>query len=349
MLTLLRKSLLLASFFLGLVQFAHAASEAPLAPGMVHPGYEEQPAWFKNSFLDLREDVSEASKHDKRVLLYFYQDGCPYCKKLLQDNFGQRPIADKTRKYFDVIAINMWGDREVTDLGGAATTEKDFAKQMKVMFTPTLIALDEKAVQALRINGYYAPHQFDAALDYAGLKKERELPFKDYFAQVAPAAAQGKLHADARYLAPPYRLDQAAKRAGKPLLVLFEQKQCLPCDELHLDIFKRKESRALLDKFQVAQFDQWATTELVTPDGKPTTARQWAKDLKVNYAPTMIFFDAEGRELFRAEAYLKAFHVQSVLDYVASGAYKQYPEFQRFVEARGDAMRAKGIAVDLMK
>ncbi|BCB27902.1 hypothetical protein SKTS_27880 [Sulfurimicrobium lacus] len=349
MLTTLRKSLLLAAVLLGLVPFAHAASEAPLAPGLVHPGYEEQPAWFKNSFLDLREDVAEAAKHGKRVLLYFYQDGCPYCKKLLQDNLGQRTIADKTRKYFDVIAINMWGDREVTDLNGAATTEKDFAKQMKVMFTPTLVALDEKGGQALRINGYYAPHQFDAALDYVGLRKEHELSFKEYLAQVAPAAAQGKLHGDARYLAPPYRLDRAAKQAGKPLLVLFEQKQCLPCDELHLDIFKRQESVALLDKFNIAQFDQWAATELVTPDGKASTARDWARALKVNYAPTMIFFDGEGRELFRAEAYLKAFHVQSALDYVASAAYRQYPEFQRFVEARGDAMRAKGIAVDLMK
>jgi thioredoxin-related protein len=63
----------------------------------------------------------------------------------------------------------------------------------------------------------------------------------------------------------------------------------------------------------------------------------------------MIFFDVEGRELFRAEAYLKAFHLQSVLDYVASGAYKQYPEFQRFVEARADAMRTKGMVVDMMK
>lgn len=349
MLMPLRKLLLLVGLYMALIPFAHAANEAPLAPGMVHPGYEEQPAWFKNSFLDLREDVAEAAKHGKRVLLYFYQDGCPYCKKLLQDNFGQRPIADKTRQFFDVIAINMWGDREVADLAGAAMTEKDFARQMKVMFTPTLIALDEKGGQALRINGYYAPHQFGAALDYAGLKKEREISFKDYFAQLAPAVAQGKLHGDARYLKPPYRLDQAVKRNAKPLLVLFEQKQCLPCDELHLDIFKRKESRTLLDKFQVAQFDLWATTGLVTPDGKPTNAREWAKALQVNYAPTMIFFDAEGRELFRAEAYLKAFHLQSVLDYIASGAYRQYPEFQRFVEARGDALRARGMAPDMMK
>jgi len=57
---------------------------------MVNPGYHEKPAWFKESFLDLREDVAEASEDKKRVLLYFYQDGCPYCAKLLQDNLGQK-------------------------------------------------------------------------------------------------------------------------------------------------------------------------------------------------------------------------------------------------------------------
>ena len=93
---------------------------------LVNPGYHEKPIWFKESFLDLREDVEEAKENNKRVLLYFYQDGCPYCAKLLQDNFGQKKLADKTQMYFDVIAINMWGDKEVVDLQGVSTTEKKF-------------------------------------------------------------------------------------------------------------------------------------------------------------------------------------------------------------------------------
>jgi thioredoxin-related protein len=93
----------------------------------------------------------------------------------------------------------------------------------------------------------------------------------------------------------------------------------------------------------------WSATELVTPAGKKTTAQKWARELHVPYAPTMVFFDAAGAEVFRVEAYLKAFHVQSVLDYVASGAYRQYPEFQRFIDARADGMRSRGITVDLMK
>ena len=94
------------------------SSTDSLQGDMVNPGYHNKPSWFKESFLDLREDVQEATENKKRVLLYFYQDGCPYCARLLQDNLGQKKLADKTRKYFDVIAINMWGDKEVTGLNG---------------------------------------------------------------------------------------------------------------------------------------------------------------------------------------------------------------------------------------
>jgi hypothetical protein len=56
-----------------------------------------------------------------------------------------------------------------------------------------------------------------------------------------------------------------------------------------------------------------------------------------------------GREVFRVEGYLRPFHLGSSLDYVASGAYKEQPEFQRFIEARAAARRAKGEKIELMK
>jgi thioredoxin-related protein len=93
-----------------------AETEEKLSEGMVNPGYHEKPSWFKESFLDIREDIEEAAAENKRVLLYFYQDGCPYCGKLLRDNFADREIAAYSQQKFDVIAINMWGDREVVDV-----------------------------------------------------------------------------------------------------------------------------------------------------------------------------------------------------------------------------------------
>ncbi|MEE9444257.1 MAG: thioredoxin, partial [Cocleimonas sp.] len=35
------------------------------------------PTWFKESFLDLDEDVGDATNAGKRLALYFWQPGCP--------------------------------------------------------------------------------------------------------------------------------------------------------------------------------------------------------------------------------------------------------------------------------
>lgn len=324
-----------------------AAADAPaLAPGMVHPGYHEPPKWFKETFLDLKDDVAEAAKAGRRVMVYFYQDGCPYCAKLLQENFGDKALAEKTRRHFDVIAMNLWGDREVTDLEGKATTEKAFAKALRVQFTPTLLVLDEKGGTALRLNGYRPPHEFDVALDFARAGSGAGASFTEYLASRKPARAAGRLHAQPWLMAPPLDL---ARREEKPLLVLFEQKVCAACDELHGEGFGRPEVASLLPAFRAARVDIVSREAVTTPAGESTTMRDWARALGIAYTPSLVFFDGGGREVFRVDGYLRPFHLASSLDYVASGAYRREPEFQRFIEARAAARRARGEKVELMK
>jgi thioredoxin-related protein len=351
MFTSIRYSRVAVMASLGMWLFANGSpslAEERLTEGMVNPGYEEKPAWFKNSFLDIREDVAEAAAVNKRVMLYFYQDGCPYCAKLLRDNFSQRTIVDKSRNYFDVIAINMWGDREVTGLDGKELTEKQFAEQLRVMFTPTILMLNETGKPVLRINGYYHPVKFESALDYVGTHQETKLSFSEYYKQQAPVKASGKLHDEPFFLKPPYDL-QKLMAGKKPLLVLFEQKQCPPCDEYHGDIYQRKETQDQLSRFDIVRLDMWSKTPLIDTQGNPTTARDYARKLNIKYAPTMVFFNQAGKEVFRAEAYLKAFHTQSVLDYVASGAYRTQPNFQRYISGRAEKLEAQGVHIDLWK
>ena len=324
-----------------------AANEGALEEGLVNPGFVQKPEWFKASFLDLREDVAEAAAENKRVMLYFYQDGCPYCEKLINTNFSQRDIVDRTRENFDVIAINMWGDNMVTDLQGNAVTEKQFSVDLRVQFTPTLLFLDEQGKVVLRVNGYYPPHKFMSALDYVAGHHEQKVAFREYLARQKAVAASGRLHIEKGYLQPPYNLYR--KAGDKPLLVLFEQKDCPVCDEMHGEAFQREDTRKLLEAFDVAVVDIWATAPLTTPAGERMPAREWARERRILYAPSMVFFDDSGKEVFRTEAYLRPFHLQSAMEYVSTGAYKKQPEFQRFVQERADHMREQGIEVDLWK
>ncbi|MBT3014032.1 MAG: thioredoxin fold domain-containing protein [Candidatus Thiodiazotropha sp. (ex Lucina aurantia)] len=329
-------------------QLQAAGDQEGLGQGLVNPGFHDKPAWFKNSFLDLQEDLQEAAEEDKRVILYFHQDGCPYCAKLLNENFSIKAIVDKTQQAFQLVAINIWGDREVAGLSGEATTEKAFAASMKVMYTPTMLFLNEQGRRVLRINGYYAPHRFMAALDYVAGREERKLSFRDYLARIQPVASTGKLHRESNYLQSPMDLRRPSG-ADRPLLVLMEMKQCPPCDELHQEILPQSALQESLQGFDVALVDIWSGEELITPDGKRMKATKWAESLGIQYAPSMLFFDGSGREVFRSEAYLRSFHTHAVIDYVGSGSYRDQPNFQRFVQARADEMRARGEVVDLMK
>lgn len=343
-------SLIAALFLITPLWSWAAAPDGGLAQGLVNPGYEERPGWFKESFLDLREDLTEAKAANKRLLLYFYQDGCPYCAKLMREGFADQGIADLTRGAFDAIALNIWGDREVIDLDGQPTSEKVFAAGLKVKFTPTLLMLNEAGAVVLRIDGYFPPHRLRTALDYAAQRRDRQgQSFQDFYLAADPKAASGKLHTEGGFLTSPLRLARPKTGLGRPLLVLFEQPTCTACDELHQDILKREPVAWSLTAFDAAVVNAWSNETVQTPDGRELPLRDWSKELGIEYTPSLVFFDAQGQEVFRTAGYLKAFHIHGVLDYVATGAYLWQPRFQRFLEARRRAMEARGFEVDLMR
>jgi len=281
---------------------------------------QETPSWFSESLLHLPDEVAEAATAGKRVMLYFGQDGCPYCKRLMEVNFRQRATVERMQQRFVALALNVWGDREVTWIDGSAISEKQLAARLKVQFTPTLIFLDEKGGIALRLNGYYAPERFNAALDYASGRISRA-----EFESVREKKSNESLNDQPFF---------TRTRSGKPLAMLFETPYCAECDALHREVFTRAEVLEQLGKFDVMRF--------------PVPGKE-ALSLKVEYVPTLVLLDARGREALRLEAYFRPFHVAGALDYVASGAYRTEPSFQRFLQLKSDGMRSRGVQVDLWK
>ena len=302
------------------------------------------PRWFTDSFLDLREDVREAAREGRRVMLYFGQDGCPYCAELMRSGFTQPRIVDRMKRDMVAIAINIWGDREVTGLDGKTLSEKDFARALKVQFTPTLLFLDEKGAVVTRLNGYYPPHRLEAAIDYVAGRMEKKITFAEHMRTAVKEPAGERLNEQDFFMK---STQLARRRGGRPLVVLFESRQCSGCDELHREAFSRAEIRALLSRFDAARFALGDPVAITVPDGRKTSADRWARELAIIYTPTLVYFDTAGREVFRVEVYVRPFHLASAFDYVASGSYLKESSFQRFVQARAERMRDRGERVDL--
>lgn len=319
-----------------------AASEGQLKAGMVNPGFYEKPVWFKDSFLELPDELEDANENNRQIILYFHQDGCPYCKKLLDDNFSRKDIVDKMSQNFDLLEINMWGDKTVTLFTGDELSEKEFAKQMKVMFTPTLVFLDKNGRSQFRMNGYYAPDKFSAALDSV-LSEAEKKSFNIKSSSTEPA----KKHME-KFIYKGNDLAHLINASKKPVMILFEQGGCSECDELHGDIFRRLPVYKQLQKFSIAQVDISSDENIISPEGQNISQKELAKALKIQYTPSILFYEPSGKKsVFRSEAYLKGFHIQALFDYIINKAYLSEPEFQRFVQRRADKMRQDGVEVDL--
>jgi thioredoxin-related protein len=303
-----------------LFRFAAATAAEP------SPHAIDIPTWFSETLLDLRYDVREAAAQRRRVMLCFGQDGCPYCKTLMQTNFSQHALVEKMRRGFVAIALNIWGDREVTWTDGRSFSEKALARELRVQYTPTLLFLDEKGAVALRLNGYYPPQRFAAALDFAS-GAVKGMSFAEFMKDIRETAS-GTLHEDPLIKPAPVVL-----RGKKPVALLVETPYCAGCDELHREGLKRAEVRQLLRRFEVYRI---------------TLDHPLAGEYGIAYTPSVVLFDA-GKEAFRIEAYVRPFHLASALDYVASGAYRREPSFQRFLQARAERAAARGTRVDLWK
>lgn len=305
----------------------------PLNKGQVF-GLKETiyPAWFKNSFLDLAEDISEASENKKRVMLIFYQDFCPYCNALVNKNLSQSSIEHYLKTHFVVIAMHMWGDREVTAMDGKTYTEKSFARKLDVQFTPTIVFFDEERKEILRLNGYLHPKQFKQALEYVAQHQERFLPYHRYIAQYRTTANKPPLNKEPFFNSQKNLSTLILK--NKPLAIFFEQTDCPDCDALHENILSRPKTRNIVEKFNNVQLNMWSNQKIITPQGKQTTASTWAKQLGIRYAPTILLFDENGVEIVRMEAVFKNFHVQSTFDYVRTGAFQNEPIIENYYRNR---------------
>ncbi len=326
---LIQLSLLLGLVFCGpafaSIETDEVFDDQPLSDDLV------MPEWFKVSFLDLQEDLDEAVENGKQgLIVYFGQKRCAYCKAHLENNWGQKDILAYTQKHFDVIHINIRGQKEVVGMDGNDYTEKEFAIKYETNFTPSLAFFNRDGKLVLRLRGYRPPYQFRAALEYVADAHYRQEPFDLYMARAEEAFSFGKdaLNAHDAFVPPPYALDRSRFPANRPLLVAFERRKCHACDVLHAGPLGDPRINELLQELDVVQLDMRADTPVLTPGGKKTTARQWAEQLQLDYAPTLVLFDERGKEIIRIDSVVWFYRLHNVLNYVNNKGYRQFPTFQ---------------------
>ena len=145
-----------------------------------------------------------------------------------------------------------------------------------------------------------------------------------------------------------------AEAEGKHFAVLFEQRGCPYCREMHEVNFARPEiAEFVASNFGVLQIDLWGSREVVDFDGEALEERALARKWGVNFTPTMVFFttggdgpDFRSLEAVRMPGYFKPFHFMTMFEFVAGDSYVDQP-FQRYLQDKFARYEKEGKVPDL--
>lgn len=181
---------------------AARADEAVTQPELGDDGLYHQP-WFLDSFLVLSEDVADAKADGKRFAVMWEQKGCPYCKETHVVNLVRPDIQKYIRANFNVLQLDLWGSRKVTDFDGEEMEERALARKWGIVFTPTVMFFDDDPQkmkgksgvksEVARMPGYFKPFHFLTMFEFVKDRAYGKQHFQKYLmAKGERLRAEGK-------------------------------------------------------------------------------------------------------------------------------------------------------------
>jgi len=198
-----RRQALLLTGMLAASSFPNLMRAQTAKPRLSDDGLHVQP-WFNHTFLDLKEDQAEAASSGRRLVIFWEQRGCPYCREMHHVNLTDGEIVDYIRQNFLALQFNLFGSREVTDFDGAMMEERQLAALWRINFTPTLCFFpatvaelqgkSSRGPEVWRLSGYWKPFHFRSTFVYVKEEGYKSQPnFQRWLADYADRLrAEGK-------------------------------------------------------------------------------------------------------------------------------------------------------------
>ena len=324
-----------ASFMFAPNLTADTKKTGQIIGGAIH----EAPEWFKESFLEIQEDVDEATEESKHVLLFFQLNGCPYCDRMLRESFETEPLTGYIKQHFDTIAINVKGDRDIAFNEEISVTEKQLSEILNVRATPAILFLNSDNKTVVRVNGYRAPERFKQVMEYVSTKAYEQGSLTEFLDnKLAKNIYQFR---DSKL----FKKETDLSTVKGPLALIFEDGSCFDCNELHDKILSKPEVQKELNAFTVIRLRVGSGSVITDLKGNRTTAKSLAKKYDMTYRPGVLLFD-QGKLVRRYDSLLFSHHFKEGFRYVSGGYYKT-EDYGSYSEKRTEELLSAGIDIDL--
>ncbi|RLA07586.1 MAG: hypothetical protein DRQ51_05600 [Gammaproteobacteria bacterium] len=304
----------------------------------------ETPGWFKDSFLDIQEDVAEAKEEGKKIMLFFHLNNCPYCKAMLDENFFKGSNKKTIQDNFSVIQINIKGDRQISLNKNDEISEQQLATQLKVLYTPTVLFMDQNGKVIFRMNGYRDPTAFANLLDYVITDNYQKMSLSLYTQN--KHQKNKKSYKFLKHSA--FKTKYDLKGYKKPVAIMFEDKDCTGCADFHQSILSNKEVAKEMNALLYIRLDAYSDKKINWFDGTKISPQDLVNKYKLSYRPGVILFD-EGKEVSRVDGKLYSYHFKEALRYISGRYYQKYATYHTYLKDRSAEILKQGINIDLSK
>lgn len=110
--------------------------------------------FFDQTLGDFSAELKAATAAGKAgVMLMFEAEACPYCRRMRQQVLNRGDVQAYFRKHFAVFSVDVLGDVPITDFAGRETTEKTYARAVKIRGTPTFVFVGAGGSEVARASG----------------------------------------------------------------------------------------------------------------------------------------------------------------------------------------------------
>ncbi len=128
--------------------------------------------------IDLNKIAKESFQHKKTVMVFFHTEACPYCQKMLKENFEKKSDKETINKDFNFVDINLDSPDTVIYKKFKGTTA-DFADFFHVKFYPTILFMEHNVVVS-NIKGYRNKEKFRTILKYVSSKSYESMDLETF-------------------------------------------------------------------------------------------------------------------------------------------------------------------------
>ena len=99
-------------------------------------------------------------------------------------------------------------------------------------------------------------------------------------------------------------ISEAAAAGKTGIMVYFGQKRCAYCEQfLEQNIGAPDIEHYIREHYDIIPIDIWGIEDIVDTDGKTYSERELSIRYKTNFTPSLVFYNLEGKPVFRLRGY----------------------------------------------